>query len=143
MSEGAKLCPACLDEENRAFDVIREYLDKHPNVGLYQISSDTGVDEGIIVSLIRRGRLRSVERHLKHKCARCSAEVLIVDGDFCERCRRELKSKVRKAVSELSWKAELEPSDGSPVEQDRRTADDSDVPGMFIREIKRKKEDQN
>lgn len=143
MSEGSELCPACLDEENRAFDVIREYLNKHPNAGLYQIAKDTGIDESTIVSLIRRGRLRSVERFVKHKCARCGAEVLIVDGDFCERCRQELTSKMRRAVSELSWKSELQPTDSSQERQDLRPTSDSGRAGMFIRDMQRKREDKN
>lgn len=143
MSMGQKLCPACVEEENQAFDVIREYLDKHPQAGLYQIASDTGVDESIIISLVHRGRLRSVEKHLTHKCARCGAEVLIVNGDFCDRCKRELESKVRKAVRELEWKTKPDGAGDADGAQDSQRSAPKTSPeeqAMYIREIHKRRE---
>lgn len=144
MFMGSKLCPECVEEENRAFDIIREYLDKYPQAGLYQIAADTGVDESIIISLVHKGRLKCVEKRLKHKCARCGAEVLIVEGDFCDRCRRELTAKVRKAVQELEWKtkpaaAQSHDSARHPQEPDSET--DLTQLRMYIREIQRKREE--
>jgi predicted amidophosphoribosyltransferase len=140
INQGRNLCPVCIEEEDKAFDTIRDYLDQNPGAGLYQICVNTGIDEGVVISLIQRGKLRSVERRLTHQCARCGTEVLIVDGDFCDRCQRELQSKVSKAIRELSSK--IEPLD----EPDRRAAGAGKQGGtrdtrMFIRDIHRKKEE--
>lgn len=143
VNTGRNLCPVCIELENKAFDIIREYLDQKPGASLYQICFDTGIDEDIVISLIRRGKLRSVERRLTHKCARCGTEVLIVDGDFCERCQRELESKVSQAIRDLSSK--IEQADGV----DRDAAEGSGKDGnardsrMFIRDMHRKREDTN
>jgi predicted amidophosphoribosyltransferase len=140
---GRNLCPVCIDQEDKAFDTIREYLDKKPGASLYQICFDTGIDEGVVISLIQRGKLRSVERRLTHKCARCGTEVLIVDGDFCERCQRELQSKVSRAIRDLSSKMELtEDSDGGSAGGGKR-ADGARDSRMFIRDIHREREDSD
>lgn len=141
VDQGRKLCPVCLEEENGAFDTIREYLDKHPGAGLYQICSETGIDEDVVISLVHRGRLQSVERHLTHKCARCGAEVLIVDGDFCERCRRDLQGKVTKAIRELSWKADESTSEDAEATPGRQSASPTRQSHMFIRDVHRRKGD--
>lgn len=144
MSLGQKICAECVERENEAFEIIRDYLDKHPQAGLYQIAEDTGIDEGIIISLVHRGRLKSVEKgDLTHKCARCGTEVLIVDGDFCDRCQRELQSKVRRAVKELEWKTnpeDLEADDRAQRGDRPASKTDSDQAGMFIRELHRRRE---
>ena len=82
-------------------------------------------------------------RRLTHKCARCGTEVLIVDGDFCERCQRELQSKVSRAIRDLSSKMELtEDSDGGSAGGGKR-ADGARDSRMFIRDIHREREDSD
>ncbi|NLU42586.1 MAG: hypothetical protein GXX08_10320 [Firmicutes bacterium] len=142
INQGWNLCPICIEQEDKAFDVIRQYLDKKPGASLYQICFHTGVDEDVVISLIQRGKLKSVERRLTHKCARCGAEVLIVDGDFCERCQRELQSKVSRAIRDLSSKAEVDDTDRGSADN-RRQAGNARDGRMFIRDIHRKRQDSN
>ena len=136
---GSEPVSPCIELRSKA-RLIREYWIRNQQV--YQICFHTGVDEDVVISLIQRGKLKSVERRLTHKCARCGAEVLIVDGDFCERCQRELQSKVSRAIRDLSSKAEVDDTDRGSADN-RRQAGNARDGRMFSRDIHRKRQDSN
>jgi hypothetical protein len=52
------VCVDCQDLRERRFQEVKAYLADTPGASILQTAADTGVDEGLIVSWIREGRLR-------------------------------------------------------------------------------------
>ncbi|GGJ13760.1 hypothetical protein GCM10010885_23890 [Alicyclobacillus cellulosilyticus] len=98
---GRDICPACVAEEERAFIKVRDHLRQHPNVTITELAEATGVDAGIILEMIRDGRL--VVRgypNMFYPCERCGQPVQ--QGRYCARCADELSQELRRASQTLS-----------------------------------------
>ncbi|WP_198850895.1 TIGR03826 family flagellar region protein [Alicyclobacillus sp. SO9] len=86
---GRDLCPECLKEEDAAYQVVRPYLRQHPNTYMAQLTEDTGVDEDLVVEMIRDGRLiLGNNPNLFYSCENCGAPTQ--SGKYCHVCAREM-----------------------------------------------------
>ncbi|AEE97518.1 TIGR03826 family flagellar region protein [Mahella australiensis] len=88
-SNGGELCPACLEELDEQYKVVREYVYTHPKATIPEVSDATGVEEKIIFEFLREGRLELKEPGLGLECERCGKP--ITTGRFCASCLRELE----------------------------------------------------
>ncbi|WP_067934776.1 TIGR03826 family flagellar region protein [Alicyclobacillus kakegawensis] len=85
------ICPACVAEEDEAFEKVRAYLKEHRYATILETSEATDVDLDLIVDMIKSGRL--IIRDLPnftYACERCGAPIQV--GRFCSRCTQELSS---------------------------------------------------
>ncbi len=85
LDTGSDLCPECVREEDRQFDLVKEYLEEHPNAVVDEVSEMTGVAKERIVKFLRVGRLTqgSVQGFVL-RCEVCGA--VIETGRLCRRC---------------------------------------------------------
>lgn len=93
MSDGHRLCRQCRKEENEQFELVKEYLARHKNTNIFDVSEATGVATERIREWIRQGRLVSVtgERRLL-TCERCG---LPIDrGRLCALCQQAMKEEL-------------------------------------------------
>ncbi len=95
---GQHLCDSCLEEEEEAFNRVRQYLAEHPGSSIEETVEATGVERSDILRFLRQGRLQ-VEGGAKAliTCQRCGAP--IPGGRFCNRCAALLEDILRAAVA--------------------------------------------
>jgi predicted nucleic acid-binding Zn-ribbon protein len=55
------VCTGCLDQRERDFRLVRDWLRDHRGAGIPEASEATGVDEGVIVRFIREGRIEIID----------------------------------------------------------------------------------
>lgn len=55
------VCAGCLDQRERDFRVVRDWLRDNRGAGIPEATEATGVDEGVIVRFIREGRIEIVD----------------------------------------------------------------------------------
>lgn len=58
-SNGEDTCPDCIQADEQAFRVVREYLVERPGASLDQVARATGVRADVILRYLRQGRLQS------------------------------------------------------------------------------------
>jgi flagellar operon protein (TIGR03826 family) len=90
------ICPACIEEEEKDFLQIKDYLNDHPTAGIKEISEETGITERRGISFFKNGRLLASRRNREHKllsCERCGEPIAY--GKFCERCQQVLSKTLR------------------------------------------------
>lgn len=100
---GRKLCPACLQAEEKEFDQIRTYLDKHPGATAEEVAHNTGIPVDRILDYLREGRLIVAPGSAPLlKCQSCGAA--IHTGRLCSACAAKLSHKFGAAASGLGGK---------------------------------------
>ncbi|WP_217588507.1 TIGR03826 family flagellar region protein [Lentibacillus saliphilus] len=89
------ICPDCYKEEERAFEVVYQFLRQRKNreATLPEIVDATGVEEELIIKFVKEKRLRTTEfPKLAYPCETCGAD--IATGRLCEECSNELKDQL-------------------------------------------------
>jgi flagellar operon protein (TIGR03826 family) len=111
------ICPDCVREDDKSFDVIRDYLYDHPGAGVVEVSERTGIDEQLVLQFLRDGRLvlgQGVADSLR--CERCGAQIRT--GRLCDRCLASLTSEVRRVTGTSQPRASQSPP-AARTERDR------------------------
>ncbi|MCL2226424.1 MAG: flagellar protein [Oscillospiraceae bacterium] len=86
---GRKACPDCLEQIDKDFFVVRDYIYEHKQTNMDKVSEETGVSMQIIRHLLKEGRLQLDEIG--------GGGGLLV----CERCRKPINSgKLCKACTD-------------------------------------------
>lgn len=100
---GKVICPNCLEEEQKDFDKVREYLFGHLNSTTIEVSDATGVEIKVITRFLKEGRLESENLKLAEDeslaCEKCNRP--IGSGRYCENCLKEMQGEFAKASQQL------------------------------------------
>lgn len=97
---GGRICPACLDQIDRDFITVRDYIDEHRTANIKDIAEETEVSEKHIIHLIKEGRLILDNPGDGAGIIVCeSCKKPIKTGKLCEDCMKSLASTMDKAVS--------------------------------------------
>lgn len=95
------ICQACVEEEARAFDVIRSYLRENPNASVGETSEATEIEAPLIIAMIQDGRLILRDNpNFSYPCERC--EKPTQTGRYCSNCAKELADNLQSASKQIS-----------------------------------------
>jgi len=78
-SLGKRICPDCLEQIDKDFITVRDYIYEHRHSDTNRISDETGVSKQVIIHLLKEGRL-------------------ILDSDdgggilYCEMCKKPINT---------------------------------------------------
>ena len=101
------LCPACIQNLDSKYIVVRNYLDKNKSANLRQVADDTGVDQKSLLYLIREGRLSLRGENGEIICMKCGTP--IQSGRYCEKCKGDLVHDLENTISAMEDKPNLQP----------------------------------
>ncbi|MEB3328833.1 MAG: hypothetical protein VKQ33_06335 [Candidatus Sericytochromatia bacterium] len=96
-----KICPGCQDQEEQAYAALCEWLQEHPGASVADASAATGVDEAMVLRLLRDGRVTLLEllrAEDQPTCRRCARP--IAGGHMCPACARALGDALAGPLSE-------------------------------------------
>lgn len=94
-------CPRCVDEIDREYRVVRDYIYDHPNEGIKEIADATDVDERSILELLRDGRLELDSGSAALQCERCGSN--ISSGRYCGNCQSSLSNELKRAQDSIGF----------------------------------------
>lgn len=87
---GAPFCPACREEQEKKFTVVKEYIRNNPRATMTQISEENDVSIMQIERWIREERLVfSDDSPIGIDCESCGAT--IKSGRFCPQCKDNIQ----------------------------------------------------
>lgn len=104
-------CPDCIDERERQFAKVKEYLYEYPGASMDEIVAGTEVDAKQILRFLKEGRLEMQNSEGLLTCEKCGAPV--TSGTMCQNC----KDKLARAMQSVLPKAGAE-----PVKKDKTTS---------------------
>lgn len=94
------ICPACIAEEDEAFQIVRAYLKEHKDATMAEVTEETEIELELIVSLIQDGRLILRDNpNLTYPCARCGQPTQA--GRYCADCTKELTQELNVARTQV------------------------------------------
>lgn len=95
---GRNLCPACARKEDEQYDIVADYLYRHPNATVSEVSAATDVDEELILRFLREGRLLVSDGAAAGLyCESCGAPIRT--GRLCQRCAEKLAKTVERLTT--------------------------------------------
>ncbi len=98
----APYCPACMDELERNFELVKEYIYEHPQANAVEVSKETGVPEKDIFYFLREGRLSVNEGSGMLLCENCGRS--ITTGRYCEACKKSLERELSATLGNAADK---------------------------------------
>lgn len=84
-----RVCPACVAEDEKEFEIVREYVWEHRGCSAIEVHEATGVSMDKILQFLREGRLEA--QYLGEAllfCETCGDQ--IDQGRFCSKCADNL-----------------------------------------------------
>ena len=87
-SMGASYCPECVDNLDKAFITVKEYIYENENATLVDIVDNTGVPEKHVLYFLKEGRLNIDNTDEALNCEDCGRP--IPNGRYCSNCREKL-----------------------------------------------------
>ncbi len=91
-------CPYCVEELEKNFDMVKNYIYDHPHANVMEISTETSVPEKDVFYFLKEGRLSISENNGMLRCENCGCS--IATGRFCEACQKQLERELSASVSE-------------------------------------------
>lgn len=103
MQISGKICPECLEQIDKDFVVVRDYIWENKTTNIDTVSEKTGIDRKKIVYLIKEGRLiidspDGEGGGLIH-CESCKKS--IKTGRLCESCADSIANTMNKAAETI------------------------------------------
>ncbi len=100
LREKFDICNKCRSSENEKIDLIKRYIDEHPDANLEELTKVSGMDQDEILHYVREGRLLSEDlTSLEITCEECGTR--ISTGRFCRKCRERLSNAFSASLAEL------------------------------------------
>ena len=89
-------CPDCIDEREKKFALVKEYLYQEPGASLDMIVENTGVDSKLVIRFLKEGRLEMQNSGGLLKCEKCGAPVS--SGTMCNACKDKLSRAMQRVL---------------------------------------------
>lgn len=97
-TERSRYCPACTEEIEREFQEAKEYIYKHPGVGIHEVAEALEIEASQIKQWIREERLMlSNAENSGIYCENCGES--IATGRFCSKCKSQITDTLSNAVT--------------------------------------------
>ena len=97
-SLGRKICPDCLEQIDKDFITVRDYIYEHKQTNIDKVSEETEVSKQTILHLLKEGRLilDGPEGEGILTCESCKKP--INSGRLCKECQGKIASKMQTNV---------------------------------------------
>lgn len=83
------ICHNCVEEEEKEFEIVKQYLWDHHNASLRQVVEHTGVKEDRVLKYLREGRIALGDgSDIRLECELCGAEIKY--GRICGKCAKNI-----------------------------------------------------
>jgi flagellar operon protein (TIGR03826 family) len=102
---GPRLCPACTEELEKKFTLVKDYIWDHPNANMATISDEFDVSSQQIKQWIREEKLILTDASpVFLDCENCGKP--IKSGRYCDSCKSNLQNTLSSALNKPVEKAD-------------------------------------
>lgn len=103
------ICSECEKEEEKIFQLVKDYLEEYPKSKISDIVRDTGISAKKINKFLRDGRLEVTEGLQDFlTCVNCGKSIRT--GRYCDVCSNKLSDKVKSVYTPVQKTDEKESS---------------------------------
>lgn len=99
---GVHVCNDCIEQEEKDFEDVKNYIENHPGASTLEVSSETDVEIKTITRFLREGRLEAegvqvIDSDLT--CDKCGKPISM--GRYCDDCTKKLQAELKEAAAKL------------------------------------------
>ncbi len=107
--KGNPVCPACVEQTDKDYITLRDYLYEHPASGVRELAEGTEISEKTILHLVRVGRITFAEgTDTGIRCSSCGK--FINKGQLCDSCAKKLSQTLASAVPQKDATQDAKPT---------------------------------
>jgi predicted amidophosphoribosyltransferase len=97
----APVCPACMEEDEKGFERIKDHMAENPGCNISELSEETGVPVKKILSYIHEGRLETTKGMQGDvRCQSCNKPITV--GRYCASCLLEINQHLGELFAKRS-----------------------------------------
>lgn len=100
---GFPKCPACMQEEDKIFRKVKDYLYEQPGASVEEVALAVGLDQNQILVFLREGRLETLDGANTLRCAHCG--IPISSGRYCSGCKSEMSKEFKSVTQNVQSEA--------------------------------------
>ena len=107
------ICETCVENEEKDFMRIKEFIEKNPASTLQDVSEGTDVSTRRLLKYLKEGRLELAVGLTGGEfiCERCNKP--ITTGRYCSKCQLEMTSEVNEIFGKDKFEIKKDSSSGS------------------------------
>lgn len=91
---GVNMCLDCIQQDEKDFKKIKEYLYLHPFAKIFEVSTNLDISINKIKRYLREGRIEIVEKDNQFlKCELCGRS--ICSGQYCDECNKKANYNIK------------------------------------------------
>jgi len=103
---GRRICPDCLEQIDKDFLVVRDYIYEHKRADMDTVSEETGVSKQIILHLLKEGRLTLGDDSGGGGVLFCEAcRKPISSGKLCQDCKDKVSNTMQRNIETYKSRA--------------------------------------
>ncbi len=99
---GPPICPSCVEQDEKDFKLVKEYLYKNPGASMSEVSTALEISSEKITRYLREGRLEIVgdDGNLVLQCENCGKSIRT--GRLCAECAGNLTKDFKSTASQMN-----------------------------------------
>jgi len=102
-SLGRRTCPECLEQMDKDFFVVRDYIYEHKQTNMDKVAEGTGVSKQVILHLLKEGRLELDDGSGGGGVLKCDmCKRTINSGRLCNNCKDKVSNTMQKSIETRS-----------------------------------------
>lgn len=90
------ICPACIEQMDKEFLIVKDYVYDHPDANVIKVSLDTGIPVKKILNMLREGRLKIADTSGMITCVECGKD--ISSGTYCNDCLDKIEQELQNSI---------------------------------------------
>lgn len=95
--DGFNTCQQCRRNEEKEFQIVKDYIWENPGAGISEVSEETEVPTKKIIEFLRQGRLEIKDQsNMVLPCEKCGES--IKTGRFCKKCTVEMDREFKQSI---------------------------------------------
>lgn len=108
------VCGTCRPDEERDYEIVRDTLDRNPDVGAERLSELSSIDVEVILRMLDLGIITNVAAGATGaRCGRCGAPAISATKRLCEACLAKLNQEMVEAQRAIKLKTGARHSAGA------------------------------
>ena len=115
------ICAKCEPKEQKDYELIRETLEKMPNLNAEEIAIEVNLGHEVVLRMMDQGLIQSVSVNQTIKCGRCGNPAISVSKRLCQTCLEKLNTEVAMQQSKVKMAPKKNAQVGECIANVRKT----------------------
>lgn len=96
---GYSICDDCKEKVSDEESDVRDYVMKHHNATVSEVTENLGVTTELIQRMLDEGKLQLRETGVVNRCKSCGTPIVV--GNYCQKCLARMRNQIETAKKNI------------------------------------------